>query len=257
MVRKNDSQLELHPFDTVAEAEPPEREDNTEPQPKPEPKPEPKTEPKTELPIMTVEEYRQQEQELYAEGLVVAGTIKKAWRHLLPGMKRVQEFLSQRGINHVRGTRNCLKTWERWLADYLVETGINLNAHYVASQVVAYEPGLPEWHPSTDAVELAHPRSIRVQSGHRQSRKSNSSTVRSEEVETPPLRPGDGAALGARMVDTCGKGGAEVLQESSPDEVIDLLQEAFGFYAKSVRPNLKITVMVCVDPDDSDLDLDL
>lgn len=248
--KKDDNQLELHPFTTVTEAEQPEPDRNTQPQPKTDADSTP------EPPIMTVDEYRQQEQELYAEGRVVAGTIKNAWRHLLPGMKRVQEYLSQRGINHVRGTRNCLKTWEKWLADYLNETGIKLNAHYVASQVLAYEPGLPEWQPSAGGVVLVHPRSIRVQSGHPQSRKNNSSSARPEEVETPPLRPGDGAALGARMVDTCAKAGAEVLRESSSDEVIDILQEAFGIYAKSVRPDLKITVMVCIDPDDSDLDLD-
>lgn len=244
---KKSDQMLLAPFATVAEADLAEPDTNPESESQPEPKP--------ELPIMTVDEYRQQEQELYAEGLKAAKAVKQAWKHLLPGLKRVQEYLSQRGINHVRGTRNCFKTWEKWLADYLIETRINLNPHYVASKVLAYRPGLPEWHPSTDGVALARPRSIRVQSGYRQSRKNNSRTAGPEEVETPPLRPGDGATLGARMVDTCGEAGAEALRDSSSDEVIDILQEAFGIYSKSVRPNLKMTVMVCIDPDDSDLDL--
>lgn len=247
MTRRNDNQLELHPFTPAAVAEPPE----------PQPKRAPEPEPQPELPfhLETVDDYRQREPEVYAEGRTAAGTIKKEWRRLLPFLKPFHDFLSQRGINHVRGTTNCLPTWENWLARFVRETGLPLNARYVSSQVVEYEPGLPEWQPGA-GVPMPQRQNHRAQSTQSQSQKTNPGAPRRDAVtKDKRLQPGDGAALGAQLVENCGKGGTEALRQSPSDEVIDTLQEAFSLFVKSVRPDLKITVMVCIDPDDSDLDL--
>lgn len=253
---KKNNQLELHPFATIAESEPNEPQPAIKPESKPDPKPEPKSEsriqPQLPFVLKTVEDYHKREPEVYAEGRVCAGTITKGWKQLLPHLKPYHDYLSERGVNHIRGTTNCLPTWENWLAKFLRETGIHLNQQYVSSQVVAYEPGLPEWQPG-EGVPTETRRPHRAESDHRQSRKNNSNATRREVVEEDkPLQSVSSPALGAQLAEHGGLGDPERLRQLSPGEVSGSLHDAFDEFAKWVRPDLKITVIVFAELHDDE-----
>lgn len=111
--------------------------------------------------LLTVEEYNQETEKAFAQGKIAAANIYKEWKLLLPRLRRIHDFLAQRAINHVRGTKNSLPTWGDWLDQFIEVTGLDYSPRYVATLVVDYDPDNED----RDLVSGARREPARIASG--------------------------------------------------------------------------------------------
>lgn len=96
------------------------------------------------------------------------------------------------------------------------------------------------------------PASHRADSGQRQAQKSNSGAARRKTANRHRRLPdGNDAPLGTQMVDQCAAEAIVLLRDSSPQEVTAALHDAFAEFARSVRSDLKITVIVYAEDEES------